>query len=105
MYCTFCDIIARTEPATIHYEDDEVIVFGNLLRWVPIMLLVVPKKHMTQDELWQNMGPVAQVAQEMGRKFCPNGFRLLSNFGGHGMQSQLHAHVHVLGGTHLGRYV
>ncbi|HKZ51047.1 MAG TPA: HIT domain-containing protein [Dehalococcoidia bacterium] len=105
MYCTFCNIIARKEPADIRYEDDEVIVFENLLRWVPVMLLVVPKKHLSQEELWQNIGPVARVATEMGNKYCPNGFRLLSNFGHNGMQSQPHGHVHVLGGVHLGLYV
>lgn len=105
MYCTFCDIVARKEPADIRYEDDDVIVFENLLRWVPVMLLVVPKKHMTQEELWLNFGTVARIAVEMGRKFCPNGFRLLSNFGAEAMQSQPHGHLHVIGGAHLGLYV
>ena len=105
MYCTFCDIVARKEPASIYYEDDEVIVFENLLRWVPVMLLVAPKLHMSQEELWENIGPIARIAKEMGRKHCPNGFRLLSNFGYDAMQSQSHAHVHVIGGVHLGLYV
>ncbi|KKL49721.1 hypothetical protein LCGC14_2312660, partial [marine sediment metagenome] len=26
-YCTFCEIVARREPAEILYEDDEVMVF------------------------------------------------------------------------------
>jgi len=40
----------------------------------------------------------------MGEKHCPGGFRLVSNFGRDAMQSQEHAHVHVLGGTFLGEY-
>lgn len=103
-YCVFCNIVAKTEPADILYEDDEVIVFRNRLRWVPIMLLSVPKKHMTQAELWQNMGPVGGAAVKMGKEHCPGGFRLLSNFGVDAMQSQEHAHVHVLGGMFLGEY-
>ena len=51
MYCTFCDIVARKEPATIRYEDEEVVVFDNVLGWVPVMLLVVPKRHMTSLSL------------------------------------------------------
>jgi len=82
-----------------------VMVFRNRLRWVPVMLLAIPKAHMTQEELWRDMGRVGRVAVEMGRKFCPNGFRLLSNFGFDAMQSQEHAHVHILGGTFLGEYV
>jgi histidine triad (HIT) family protein len=105
MFCTFCNIVERKEPASIRYEDDEVIVFDNVLRWVPVMLLVVPKRHMTQDEVWQEMGALGRIAVEMGNRFCPGGFRILSNFGNDGMQSQDHGHLHVLGGTHLGLYL
>ena len=104
-HCTFCKIIARQEPAEILYEDDEVMVFRNRLHWVPVMLLAVPKAHKAQAELWGDMGRVGEIAGRMGREHCPNGFRLLSNFGYEAMQSQEHAHVHVLGGTFLGEYV
>ena len=103
-HCTFCEIIAHREPAEILFEDDDVIVFRNRLRWLPVMLLSVPKKHLTQSELWQGMGRVGEVAVQMGKEHCPNGFRLLSNFGYEAMQSQEHAHVHVIGGTFLGEY-
>lgn len=104
--CVFCDIIARREPANIRYEDEEVIVFDNRLRWTPVMLLVVPKQHMGQEEMWSNgtIARVGAVAVEMGQRLCPNGFRLLSNFGYDAMQSQEHGHLHVLGGMHLGPY-
>ena len=103
-YCVFCNIVAKTEPADILYEDDEVMVFRNRLRWVPVMLLSIPKRHMTQAELWLNMGRVGVMAVEMGKQHCPGGFRLLSNFGRDAMQSQEHAHVHILGGMFLGEY-
>ena len=103
-YCTFCQIVARREPAEILYEDKEVMVFRNRLRWVPLMLLVVPKVHKTQAELWRDMGRVGEIAVRMGQEHCPRGFRILSNFGYEGMQSQEHGHVHVLGGTFLGEY-
>ncbi len=100
----FCEIIARREPAEILFEDDEVVVFRNRLRWVPVMLLSVPKLHMTQAELWQNIGHVGEIAVRIGSEHCPAGFRLLSNFGPDAMQSQEHAHVHVIGGIFLGEY-
>ncbi len=103
--CTFCEIVAHKEPAEVLYEDDEVIVFRNQLRWVPVMLLAVPKAHVTQVELWREMGHVGEVAVRMGQEQCPNGFRLLANFGYEAMQSQEHGHVHILGGTFLGEYV
>jgi histidine triad (HIT) family protein len=104
-YCTFCEIAAHREPAEVLYEDDEVMVFRNRLRWVPVMLLAVPKAHKTQAELWRDMGQVGEVAVRMGQEHCPNGFRLLANFGYEAMQSQEHGHVHILGGTFLGEYV
>ncbi|MBI4233109.1 MAG: HIT domain-containing protein [Chloroflexi bacterium] len=105
-YCVFCEIVAGREPATIRYQDAEVVVFENRLRWAPVMLLVVPRQHVTQDELWSN-GTIARlgtVAVEMGVKWCPKGFRILSNFGHDAMQSQEHGHIHLLGGMHLGPY-
>ncbi len=104
--CNFCEIVAHTRPATIYYEDDEIIVIKNRLQWVPVMLLVIPTKHITQGELWGNalMTRIGHLAIEMGSKFCPGGFRLLSNLGHDAMQSQEHGHVHVLGGVFLGRY-
>jgi histidine triad (HIT) family protein len=105
-YCVFCNIVAGTEPANIIYEDDEIIVIQNILRWVPVMLLAMTKKHTTQAELWTNhMDKVAPIAAEIGRQLCPGGFRLLSNFGYDAMQSQEHGHLHILGGTFLGHYV
>jgi histidine triad (HIT) family protein len=103
-WCTFCRIVAHEEPAEILFEDDDVMVFRNRLNWVPVMLLVVPKEHVSQEDLWGRMGRVAEVAVEMGMAHCPNGFRLVSNFGHDGMQSIQHGHVHVLGGGFLGEY-
>ena len=44
-YCVFCNIVAGREPGNIVYQDDEVIVIQNILRWFPIMLLAMTKKH------------------------------------------------------------
>jgi histidine triad (HIT) family protein len=102
--CVFCEIIARREPANIIYEDEDFIVFQNRLNWAPVMLLAVPKQHMAQRELWKNFGRIGAIAVAMGEEHCPEGFRLLSNFGMHAMQSQSHAHIHIIGGAFLGRY-
>lgn len=106
MYCVFCEIVARRSPATIRYEDDDVLVFDNILRWLPVMLLVVPKEHLTQAKLWTDplVSRVVNVGTRMGAEHCPNGFRLLANFGRDAIQSQDHGHLHVLGGTNLGQY-
>ena len=105
--CLFCRIIARESPARFVYEDDDVVVIHNVLDWAPVMLLAMPRRHMTQEEMWLDpvFAKVAQAAVRAGKEHCPRGFRLLSNFGPEAMQSQPHAHLHVLGGTQLGRYV
>ena len=105
-YCVLCRIVARQEPGNIVYEDDDVIVIQNILRWVPVMLRGMTKEHTTQSELWEDhIGKVGQVAHRIGAELCPGGYRLLSNFGYNAMQSQDHGHLHILGGTFLGHYV
>ena len=104
-YCIFCEIIAGREPADVWHQDEEYIVFRNQLQWLPVMLLVVPKRHMTQDELWSDFGRAAKLATELGAKFAPKGFRLLSNFGHDALQTVQHGHLHLLGGRQLGLYV
>ncbi len=88
------------------HEDEELIVFRNRLRWLPIQLLIVPREHKTQDEFWKDdLGKAASLAVELGNKHAPGGFRVLSNFGPDALQSQPHGHLHLLGGAAMGVYV
>ncbi len=103
--CMFCDIVSGVEPASVRYEDEHTLVFDNILTWVPVMLLVVPKRHLSQVEFWSDMDHYAKIAVRMGQQHCPGGFRILSNFDRMGAQSQPHGHLHVLGGRYLGPYV
>ena len=105
-YCVFCRIVAGEEPGKTLYENDNIIVIQNVLRWVPVMLLAMTKEHKTQSEMWaDHIGEIGKVAAELGRQLCPGGFRVLSNFGYDAMQSQEHGHLHIIGGTFLGHYV
>lgn len=106
MYCVFCEIVAGREPATVRYQDGDLIVIDNVLRWLPVMLLVIPRQHLRQEEFWSSdlIATASRLAVEMGKQHCPHGFRLLCNFGYDAMQSQEHGHLHVLGGAFLGPY-
>ncbi len=107
-FCIFCEVIAGRSPGNIRYEDDDVIVFDNELTWVPIMLLVVPRIHRSQADMWTDpamLAKIGELAVRFGRKLSPGGYRLLSNIGIDALQSQDHAHLHVIGGTQLGIYV
>ena len=70
------------------------------------MLLVMPKEHLTQIQMWSSdlLTRLGNVAVDMGAMHAPGGFRILSNFGQHGMQSQSHGHLHVIGGKQLEPY-
>ena len=105
-YCVFCEIIAGREPARIRYLDNDIIAIVNQLTWVPVMLLVMPRRHMSQLEMWSSgiMARLGDVAATLGCMYCPDGFRILSNFGYDGLQSQPHGHLHVIGGQFLGHY-
>ena len=102
----FCAIVAGESPGNIRYEDEAVIVFDNVLRWAPLMLLAAPREHMSQEEMWASgvIARVGSVAVQMGKEHSPMGFRLLSNLGHAAMQSQHHAHLHIIGGAYLGPY-
>lgn len=106
MRCIFCNIVSGRAPSTIHYEDNDIIIISNKLQWVPIMLLAMPKKHLTQTQLWQDtiMSRIGQAVVQIGNLVAPDGFRLLSNFGENALQTQEHGHIHLIGGSYLGRY-
>jgi len=112
--CVFCDIVAHKpwEPAAFVYEDDDVAVFHNVLGWIPVMLIAVPRgliaassgdgmRHYEQLDLWRRMGRLGAVAMALGRAHCQfsgeASFRLVSNIGSLALQTQSHAHLHILG--------
>ncbi len=100
--CVFCRIVAGESDARWEQKDagKGAVCFHNQLRWERVMLLIVPPVHMTQEELWGGSAlyDVAGLAVEMGEALCPEGFRVLSNFGRDAHQSQEHAHLHVISG-------
>ena len=104
--CVFCKIVAGEAPARVRYLDNDLIVIVNLLTWVPVMLLVMPKEHLSQMQMWSDglMQRLGTLAVDMGAMYSPGGFRILSNFGHDGLQSQSHGHLHVIGGAFLGHY-
>ena len=110
--CIFCKIISGTEPAIFHYEKElkeaDFVVFENNLGWFTTQLLFVPKSHMLQSDLWASkplLSDIGFLANQIGQERCPGGYRIISNFGEDGMQSQEHAHLHLVGGKKLGMYV
>lgn len=103
--CIFCDIIAKTAPAEIHYEDDQCMVITTNNPFAPVHLLIIPRRHINSlndltsaDEALA--GHLLLTAKFMAEKMgiAEKGYRVAINTGKGGGQSVFHLHVHLLGG-------
>ena len=110
--CIFCKIIKREIPASIVYEDDEIIAFKDIQPAAPIHILVIPKKHIpslveleTEDEkvIGRIYTVINQIAEEQGVK--EKGYRVIVNCGKDGGQEVGHLHFHLLAGKKLGEKI
>ena len=106
--CIFCRIAAGEIPATVVYEDENVLAFRDLHPQAPTHVLVIPKRHLStlldageEDTLLlgQLQRAAIQVARQVG--LAESGFRLVSNCGEGAGQSVFHIHLHLLGGRRL----
>ena len=108
----FEKIVDRELPATIEYEDEEIIAFIPLRSQAPVHILIVPKKRIpTLNDLTEEDGPLIgkmflvakKLAKEKG--IAETGFRTTFNNNEHSGQSVFHLHLHLIGGTPLGPMV
>ena len=109
MSTIFQKIIDKQIPATIVYEDDDVLAFEDIAPIAPIHILVIPKKNIVnmaqaQSEDALLLGKIllvcAQLARERG--VDESGYRLVTNCNEYGGQTVFHLHVHLLAGRRLG---
>jgi histidine triad (HIT) family protein len=100
--CLFCRIVAGKIPATIVYEDDDVVAINDVFPRAPFHVLVVPRRHVqTLSDLDDEPlgGRLLQVVRAVARQGgVADNFRLVVNNGDHAGQSVWHLHLHVLGG-------
>lgn len=100
--CLFCRIVAGKIPATVVYEDDEVMAINDVFPRAPFHVLVVPRRHVEKlsdldDEALG--GRLLQVVRRVAQKGgVGENFRLVVNNGDHAGQTVWHLHLHVLGG-------
>ncbi len=100
--CIFCKIAAKEIPATVVFEDEEVLVFMDI---GPIMkghALVIPKKHydpVTEipDELLAKLHITAKkIAKAQLNGLGADGVNIMQNNGKASGQEVPHLHVHVI---------
>ncbi len=108
----FTKIINRELPATIVYEDDEIIAFVPLKEQSKIHLLIVPKKEIqTINDADESdamvLGKMILLAAKLAKNngISESGYRLSININEDAGQSVFHIHMHLLGGNKLGPMV
>ncbi|PKK82850.1 MAG: histidine triad nucleotide-binding protein [candidate division Zixibacteria bacterium HGW-Zixibacteria-1] len=99
MECIFCQIIRGEKPARKYLENNEVIVFADILPRASIHLLICPKEHFTSllelpDKLAVQMLETARIiAKDLGLE---KNFRLVLNNGAAAGQIVAHIHFHFM---------
>jgi histidine triad (HIT) family protein len=110
--CPFCEIVARRSPATIEYEDAEILAFHDIYPKAPVHILVVPKRHVESvmalgPEDAPLVGRLVLAAKRIGeaRGLAERGYRLAIHCGPEGGQVVYHLHLHFLAGRRHERKV
>lgn len=102
----FTKIIQRQIPASIVFEDEDVIAIDDINPQAPVHTLIIPKKEIPDiytlngsdnsillGKLFDAVNKVAEI------KGClPGGFRVVINNGKNAGQEVPHLHLHLLGG-------
>jgi histidine triad (HIT) family protein len=108
--CLFCKIARKEIPATLVFEDDDVVAFDDIHPQAPTHVLVVPVAHYGaardavgadgERALGRLLALATEIATELG--LDEGGYRIVTNTGRDGGQSVDHLHLHLLGGRALG---
>lgn len=107
--CLFCNIVARTVPAKLVFENDDIVAFEDVRPVAPKHVLVIPKRHVpgihdAKPEDSALLGQVLLAGRDVAEKLGlgEGGYRLVINQGPDAGQSVFHVHCHVLGGRPMG---
>lgn len=106
--CLFCKIVLREIPATLEYEDQDVLAFQDIHPQAPLHILVIPKKHIDRvADLSETdipiVGKMIFAAKRIieKKKMTDKGYRLVFNSGVEAGQSVFHVHLHLLSGRRM----
>jgi histidine triad (HIT) family protein len=108
----FAKIIRREIPATIVYEDEDVLGFKDIAPQAPVHVLFIPKNEVipTLDDVRPEqahlIGKLALAAASYARSegFEQDGYRIVMNCRENAGQTVFHIHLHLLAGAPLGRF-
>ena len=108
----FGEIVRGTISADVVYQDKLVTAFRDIQPRAPVHILIVPNKTIrTMDDVKQEdeaiLGRMLRIAADIARNedLGEKGYRLIINCKEHGGQEVYYLHMHIVGGTRLGRMV
>ncbi len=111
--CIFCKIAQKQAPASVVYEDDEVLAFLDIRPLSRGHTLIIPKTHYRDifdipPELLARVHKVTkQVAAAVQKAISADGISVFQQNGAVAGQEIFHLHVHVVAqheGQRLGRF-
>ncbi len=101
--CLFCKIIAREIPASVIYEDEDIITFNDIHPKADVHFLVVPKLHIASmlDLTNKHSELIAKLVLKARQLAIDNnlgsGYKTHINTGKNGGQEIDHLHIHIYG--------
>ena len=102
MDCIFCAIVEGAIPATIVYEEDQILAFMDINPANSGHLLVIPKRHYRNifDINVEMAGKIMQVGALLARAIKtalnPDGLNLLQSSESAAFQTVFHFHLHLI---------
>jgi len=106
--CIFCKIVSKEIPATVVFENEEMMAFKDINPQGPVHVQFISKKHIpnlneASEEDFGLMGrilrQIALYARQEG--FSESGYRVVNNVGPEGGQEVYHLHFHLIAGRQL----
>lgn len=103
--CLFCKIINKDIPASLVYEDEEVLGFNDINPQAPHHVLFIPRRHIsTLNDLQVSdaalVGKLYLAAKTYAAQLgvAEEGYRTVMNCNRHAGQTVFHIHLHMLAG-------
>lgn len=97
--CIFCKIVKKESPATVEFENENVICFRSISPVSETHILIVPKNHISTfvEADFATIERMTVAAKEVIRKLAVgDGYKLVFNGGKY--QAVPHIHWHLLAG-------
>src|SRR5688500_3146431 len=102
--CIFCRIAAHEAPATIRFEDDDLVAFDSEPRATPLHVQVDSPPHIRSVAELADVdlaGRLVLAAARIARDAGVTTFRIAPNSGAP-LQDVFHLHWHVMAGGEMG---